>query len=383
MPQATNTALRFTRIRLESWRNFRQAEVELAERVFLVGPNASGKSNFLDAFRFLHDVASLGFQSAVKSRGGVSRLRSFSAPESSEISVTVAIGSEAQADLWTYEIRFRDGADGAPILTAEHVRKGTAEILARPDEDDRQDPPRLAQTALEQVSANREFREIADFLFSVFYLHVIPQLVREPERSAGKRADPYGGDFLEQVADVPPRILQERLDWLTQALQAAIPQIERLEIKRDGRGLAHLRARYRPSGRWQTETDLSDGTLRLIGLLWAHLVQPSGPLILEEPEISLHPEIVRRLAQVFALMQSQGGRQVLLSTHSPDLLRDEGIGLDEVLLLLPGDQGTEIRSAASFPDIVALLEGDIPLGEVVLPRTSPEGVHAFALRTRH
>lgn len=54
MPQTT---LRFTRLRLENWRNFRQVDVELAGRVFLVGPNASGKSNFLDAFRFLHDIA--------------------------------------------------------------------------------------------------------------------------------------------------------------------------------------------------------------------------------------------------------------------------------------------------------------------------------------
>ena len=88
------------------------------------------------------------------------------------------------------------------------------------------------------------------------------------------------------------------------------------------------------------------------------------------------------LPQLFALMQSRGGQQILLSTHSPDLLRDEGIGLDEVLLLLPGDQGTEVRTAASFPEIVALLEGDMPLGEVILPKTRPEGAHTFALRAR-
>jgi predicted ATPase len=187
---------------------------------------------------------------------------------------------------------------------------------------------------------------------------------------------------VEQMADIPSDLLRERLEWVTRVMQAAIPQLERLEIERDRRGLPHLRARFRPSGRWQREGDFSDGTLRLLGLLWAHLVQPSGPLILEEPELSLHPEVVRHLPQVFALMQSQGGQQVLLSTHSPDLLRDEGIGLDEVLLLLPGDQGTEVRSAASFPEVVALLEGDMPLGEVLLPRTRPEGAHSFALRAR-
>ena len=110
-----------------------------------------------------------------------------------------------------------------------------------------------------------------------------------------KTDDPFGEDFLSQVADVPADLLRERLDWLTGILHTVVSQIDRLEVERNGSGRPHLRARYRPSGRWQTEADFSDGTLRLIGLLWAHLVQPTGPLIVEEPELSLHPEIVRRL----------------------------------------------------------------------------------------
>ncbi len=375
-----STTLRFTRLRLENWRNFRQVGVDLAGRVFLVGPNASGKSNFLDAFRFLYDVASRGFQAAIRTHGGVSRLRNLSAPDDAEVMVAVSIGSDDQPALWTYEIRFREDS-GRPILTGERVQ-GEGIERVRPDDTDRQDPLRLTQTALEQVSLNKGFREISDFLSTVFYLHIIPQLVRDPDRSTGKTADPLGEDFLNQMADVPPDLLRERLDWLTGILRAAVPQIDQLEVERNGSGRPHLRARYRPSGRWQTEADFSDGTLRLIGLLWAHLVQPSGPLILEEPELSLHPEIVRRLPQLFALMRSQEGQQVLLSTHSPDLLRDEGIGLDEVLLLLPGDHGTEVRPAASFPEIVSLLEGDMPLAEAVLPWTRPEGAQTFALRAR-
>jgi hypothetical protein len=75
-------------------------------------------------------------------------------------------------------------------------------------------------------------------------------------------------------------------------------------------------------------------TLRLLGLLWV-VLDGVGPLLLEEPELSLHPEVVRFIPQMFARMQRRSGRQVMVSTHSTDLLRDEGIGLDEVLLLLP------------------------------------------------
>jgi predicted ATPase len=307
-------------------------------------------------------------------------LRNFSTPDDSDIAVAVAIGSDERRDRWEYEIRFCENSEGDPILTSERVRLEGSEILARPNEEDRQDRVRLTQTALEQSSFNKPFREIADFLSTVLYLHVIPQLVREPERSAGKTADPFGGDFLEQMADLPPDLLRERLDWVTGVLQAAVPEIERLEVERNGRGQAHLRAQDRSSGRWQTEADLSDGTLRLIGLLWSHRVQSSGPLILEEPELSLHPEIVRRLAQLFALMENQEGQQILLSTHSPDLLLDEGIGLDEVFLLLPGQNGTEVHAAGSFEEVVALLEGGVPLPDAVLPKTQPQGLEQLARR---
>jgi len=75
--ETRSKALRFTYLRLENWRNFAEADVDLQRRVFLVGPNASGKSNFLDAFRFLYDIVSVGggFQEAVRKRGGVSSIR--------------------------------------------------------------------------------------------------------------------------------------------------------------------------------------------------------------------------------------------------------------------------------------------------------------------
>lgn len=369
--QVEESPFRFTRIRLENWRNFRDVSVDLQERVFLVGPNASGKSNFLDAFRFLRDIVKEGFQHAVSRRGGFSRLRSFDASPDSQISVSVSIGTDDQPDSWQYEIRFAEHPQWRTVVTAETVYRAGVVLCSRPDQNDIVDRQRLTQTALEQVSMNKDFRAISEILATVFYLHVVPQLVREPERSAGEEADPYGGDFLEQIANVPEDILEERLRWVTGAVRAAVPQLVELDIRRDARGMAHLLGRYQPDGPWQTEAEFSDGTLRLIGLLWAHLVQPSGPLILEEPELGLHPDVVRRLPQVFARMQIRNGQQILLSTHSPDLLRDEGIGLDEVFLLLPGDRGTEIRAAGTFQEVVALLEGGIPLDEAVLPITRP------------
>ena len=72
-------------------------------------------------------------------------------------------------------------------------------------------------------------------------------------------------------------------------------------------------------------------------------------------------------------------RQVFLSTHSPELLADPGIGLDEVLLLIPGVEGTQVRPASDSQEIRALLEGGLTMGDAVLPRTAPSDAAQLAL----
>ena len=375
--------LRFAAVHLENWRNFTQVQVDLQRRVFLVGPNASGKSNLLDVFRFLHDLVSVGggFQEAVRKRGGISRLRCLAARRYAEIVVQVRIGTDEARSVWEYELHFTPDHRHRPIIKKERVLKEGNNILMRPDTNDVTDPERLTQTYLEQVNANQAFREVADFFGSIRYLHIVPQLVREPDRSVGKSRDPFGGDFLEQVASTPDKTQQARLRRIRGALTGAVPQLKDLELWRDVRGTPHLRGKYehwRPQGAWQTEEQFSDGTLRLLGLLWATL-DGTGPLLLEEPELSLHPDVVRFMPQMFARIQRRSGRQVLLSTHSTDLLRDEGIGLDEVLLLQPGAEGTTVQPASAFAEIEALAAGGVSLAEAVLPRTRPDEVQQLAL----
>jgi len=374
----------FTRVRLANWRNFAHVEVALQRRVFLVGPNASGKSNFLDVFRFLHDLAAVGggFQEAVVKRGGVSKLRCLAARRRPEIEIDVTVGGVAEEPEWRYELTFNQDKGSRPKIEHERVEKNGEEIVRRPDRSDKSDPERLRQTHLEQVNVNREFRELTDFFALVRYLHLVPQLVRDRDRYMARGRDPFGSDFLEQVARSPAKTRNARLRRISNALKVAVPQLQELEFYRDAtKGTPHLRARYehwRPQGAWQTEQEFSDGTLRLLGLLWA-VLDGSGPLLLEEPEMSLHPEIVRVLPAMFARIQRKTGRQVLVSTHSSDLLYDTGIGLDEVILLNPAKEGTEVRLAKSISQAKALLQAGVPLADAVLPYASPPRPQQLAL----
>ena len=383
MKDTGTKGVRVTGIHLENWRNFAHVDVELQRRVLLVGPNASGKSNFLDVIRFLHDVVSVGggFQEAIRRRGGVSSLRCLAARRYPDLVVHVRVGTDDEPSAWEYELRFSQDNRQRPIIKKERVAKNGVELLQRPLDEDEQDPERLTQTYLEQVNVNQAFREVADFFASVRYLHIVPQLVREPDRSVGRRNDPFGGDFLEQLAHTPEKTRNAWLRRIRDALRVAVPQLAELELWRDVRGTPHLRGKYehwRPQGAWQTEEHFSDGTLRLMGLLWATLAG-SGPLLLEEPELSLHPDVVRFIPQIFARTQRRTGRQILISTHSMDLLRDEGIGLDEVLLLEPGTEGTSVSPASSNKEIRDLLQGGLNLAELVIPRTRPDRAQQLTL----
>jgi len=381
--------MKIRKLSLKNWKNFATVEVEIPDRLFLVGPNASGKSNFLDAFRFLRDLASSGggLQEAVRRRGGVSAIRCLAARRNSDIKLGVELEQppegkqSSEGKRWVYEVAFHQDKQGRPILQKERVLQNGQTLLDRPNGEDRADPELLTQTHLEQVHVNRDFREMATFFASIRYLHIVPQLVREPDRSTARDNDPFGGDFLEQLAKTREKTRQARLNRITAVLRVAVPQLQEIELWRDKRGTPHLRGKYkhwRPHGKWQTEEQFSDGTLRLLGLLWA-VLDEGGPLLLEEPELSLHPAVVRMLPQMLARAQRRSNRQIFLSTHSADLLHDEGIGLDEVLLFIPQKEGTEVKPAASLEDVSPLLEGGLSLADTVLPKTAPERAEQLAL----
>lgn len=367
--------MRFTRLKLQNWRNFLDVDVRLQKRAFLVGPNASGKSNLLDAFRFLRDIAEPkgSFQGAVEARHGVSQIRSLHARRSSHVAVEIEVDLDS-GGIWSYLLEFSQNNQRVPTITRERVVHNSQCLLDRPDSEDVEDPKRLSQTHLEQLNANSSFRALADFFSQVRYLHLVPQLVREPERSVGKSRDPFGGDFLEQLARTPRRTLESRLRRIQGALQIAVPQLKELILDRDkATGVPHLKGLYehwRPKAGWQMEDQLSDGTLRLLGLLWVFL-DGTAPLLLEEPELSLHTSVVRQIPRMISRLGARSGRQVLLSTHSADMLSDEGIAPEEVLLLEPSHEGTIVKVAADDVQVRALLEGDLTMADAVLPRTAP------------
>jgi predicted ATPase len=377
-------------LRVRNWRNFRSIDVALRDRQFIVGPNAAGKSNFLDIFRFLRDIAKPeggGLQKAIKDRGGLSKVRSLSARKDPEVSVEIdlADGSES-ASIWRYSLAIRQQTRALrlPFVSYERVWHRGKQVIDRPNEDDQADPARLTQTYLEQIGTNSAFREVAKFLQLITYLHVVPQLLRFADQIQGRivEDDPFGQSFLERVAKTPEKTRRARFRIIEGALKIAVPQLQQLQFMREpATGRPHLQALYshwRPNAGWQQEDQFSDGTLRLIGFLWS-LLEGDSMLLLEEPELSLNAGIVTHLAPLIYRLQRTRRRQVLISTHSDALLTEQGIDGREALLLTPSSEGTTVQVASDVKEIRTLLEAGLTVGEAALPMTRPSQTSLLTL----
>lgn len=379
-----------TRVEIRNWRNFREAEMNLGQISYVIGPNASGKSNLLDVFRFLRDVckqAGGGLQAAVKARGSITKLRCLHARKPPEVWIQVHFSDKEGEHpvTWRYALGFSSEGKGGQrlLVSSEEVWKNEKKLLSRPDKDDKIDTQLLTETHLEQTRANGSFRPIADFFADVTYLHLVPQLLKYGEKLGGNRIedDPFGQGFLERIANCPKNVRDSRLKKIGAALTAAVPQFKELRFQTDIMGHPHLEALYehhRPHAGWQSEEHFSDGTLRLLGILWS-LLDGSGLLLLEEPELSLHQAVVAQIPLMIDRVQRQAKyrRQIVISTHSDALLDNTGIDPAGVNVLEPSKEGTKVRPV-SEPEFKGLKAG-LSVAEVVLPQTRPKGAEQLRL----
>jgi predicted ATPase len=373
--------MEITHLKLRNWRNFADIDFAIGNRLYVIGPNAVGKSNLLDAFRFLRDIAqpgSGGLQDAVSRRGGIGSIRSLSARSNPRIRFELEFRDDSDESEWGYVLEVGQQPSGkrAPIVHTEAVTKGDETILKRPTDADQKDVRQLTQTHLEQVGYNKNFREIQEYLAKIRYMHIVPQMLRYSEELAARRVtdDPFGQGFLEQIAQTNEKTRTSRLRRLQKVLRVCVPQLEELKFLRDEKnGRPHLEAKYkhwRPHGAYQREELFSDGTLRLLGLAWS-LMDGDGLLLLEEPEISLNSQIVSKIPRLLRDVQRETKRvrQILVTTHSESLLGDAHIGLDEVLRLEPSDNGTKVASHSA--DDKTLVKAGASVGETLLPKTRP------------
>jgi predicted ATPase len=345
------------RVILRNYKSIAGCDVRPAQLSFLVGPNGSGKSNFLDALRFVADALRYSLDHALRDRGGINEVRRRSGGHPTHFGIRLELRLPEAAGSYAFEVGAKKR--GAYVVQREecelvvlgaeprreHYRVEEGRVVActvKPEPAAVSD--RLYLVNLSGVSA---FRPVYDVLSGMGFYNLNPEEIRELQ-------PPDPGDLLKRdgsnLASVLSNLqaespeakarIEEYLAKVVPGISGVEPRAvgpkQTLEFRQEVRGANHP---------WRfLASNMSDGTLRALGVLVA-LFQTNGSadrrlVGIEEPEIALHPAAAGILTD--GLRDATERVQVLVTSHSPDLLDDKAIPDDSILAVVSEHGETRI-----------------------------------------
>jgi len=403
--------VKLTHIAITNWRNFAHIEFDLSSRLFVVGPNSSGKTNLLAALRFLSDVARLGLAAASENWGGPER---YFRSGTDSASFTVIVDVDTRQITYDLSIQRLTGIPGENVLGGDqlrileprvlddradlfswkdvaesfgcdsaHGRKGEADTSFLPSEYageklliDGEEVPVIRDAKQVRLGASY-FRKM---LAGIRYIHPNPKKMLE----RADRYDPdHGTGFFQHAGRFSDQQLDAVVDRIRPIMAAVVPEIPNLSYQRMGLGTELVFYSDTPvrgaSGVYSHE-QFSEGTLRLLGLLFdlATLPRDTSVVLIEEPETFLQASVVRSLPSLLAEVAMNRDVQMVISTHSPELIDSELVLPSQVLLLRSenGETTGELLSQSNDPRIEAVVSAGLPKSQgidAVNGRTIPLG----------
>jgi predicted ATPase len=345
------------RVRIRNYKSIGQVDVEFGHLTVLVGRNGTGKSNFLDALRFVADSLQTSLDHALKSRGGIESVRrqSTNNPQNLAIGLDVFLPGR-QTAVYTFEVAALprggfsirreslriESADGSDVGSFE-VESGQL-VGASLKNMSPAFPDRLY---LVTASGFPQFRSIYDFLVSTGFYNFNPEAMRELQTpDSGELLHRDGSNIasvIERLNGDQPEIAERIQSYLT----TIVPEIEKVErIPLGPRETLYFTQRTEGSSdRWALfASSMSDGTLRALGALVATTQRAgqgsTGLIGIEEPETALHPAAAGALMD--ALREAASHTQILMTTHSPDLLDQVDPETDCLLAVVSREGATTV-----------------------------------------
>lgn len=406
--------MKLTHIAITNWRNFAHIEFDMSSRLFVVGPNSSGKTNLLAALRFLSDVARLGL-AATLDRWGAPERYFRSGTESASFDLTLekdehqieyklslrressANGQNKRDDAANEVIEFPAGnravvdsedlmINGQPVsISAERVTESDGSYFGFGERVRSSfDPDSVLQSASRfkaknvQISLLHQITRIA--IESIRYIHPNPKKMLE----RADRYDPdHGTGFFQHAGRFSDQQLDAVVDRIRPIMAAVVPEIPNLSYQRMGLGtelVFYSDTPVRGASDVYSHEQFSEGTLRLLGLLFdlATLPRDTSVVLIEEPETFLQASVVRSLPSLLAEVAMNRDVQMVISTHSPELIDSELVLPSQVLVLRSenGETTGELLSQSNDPRIKAVVSAGLPKSQgidAVNGRTIPPG----------
>lgn len=345
------------------YKSLHHVELQLDRVNLLIGPNAAGKSNVIDGLRLINEAVRADMETAVSRRGGLRSLVFRSAAERSFVIELDYFVPDPSAAHSRSDMRYKvqvDEQDGRPSVASEELRikqsrnepgrakiwfsctRGKGQALKDPgslarEPFDTADPGVLALKALGFLTAYPRIKALRSFIESWQFLTVNLDAVRAPSRDErSTRLEPDASNLANVLRTLRGK---ERYRSILEALHDLLDFIESVDTDVD-RGLVSLLLKEAPFSDPTEALAASDGTLRLLALVTAlHLMPEHGLLCVEEPEHGLHPLVFGPLLDLIReRCPREGTRQVVIATHSPDLI--DAAQPDEVIVVERAGNGS-------------------------------------------
>lgn len=358
-------------LNINGFLSIRQAQIELRQINVLIGSNGSGKSNLMRLFELLRAVADDSLTEYVIRAGGADALLHYGRKNTDSIEIEVYFRTQGSGRplVNVYSCSLIPSAQDTLLIGTERI--GLHDRRRYPQPHWNTYTPGGVRSILKHVASsdNRRLRGIAYYVlrclnsYKVYHFH-------DTSETAPVKQRVYYGDNVSLHADggnlasILLRLQQEypeRYQQLIEIIRLALPffgdfVLEPLEQER-----TLLRWRERGRDAVFSPHAFSDGSLRYICLMsLLHLPADWLPstILLDEPELGLHPQAIRLLAA--ALRSAAVETQIIVSTQSPLLL--DHFAPEEILVVERSEQGTTFRRLARDP-LEAWLD-DYSMGEL-------------------
>lgn len=343
------------RVWLRHYRSIAHCEVALGQLTLLVGANGSGKSNFLDALRLVADSLQTTLDHALRDRGGIAEVRRRATGHPAHFAVRLRFRGGGTSGEYGFQIAALKSGDfrvsheecriAAPDRGGEAFFRVRDGVLVSKSEQV-MPPASPARLYLVSASGLPAFRAAFDGLSGINVYNVNPDAMRglqTPDSGELLRRDGSNiGSVIERLRREQPGVKARVEEYLTRIVEGTT------SVERKGLGAYEtIEFGQRVAGSaspWSFQaTSMSDGTLRALGVLTALFSGPDtrlSPVGIEEPESALHPAAAGLLLD--ALRDASSRRQVLATSHSPDLLDSKSIRADELLAVTASEGQTTI-----------------------------------------
>ena len=357
-------------------------EVDLDNPTFIVGQNGSGKSNFADAFAFLSEAMASRLQDVIERRGGFSAVSHRSSGRGRPANLTLSVtlekpDSDTTEASYHIDLRPRRGYDFEVATETCTVKRfdGSEHWFARrsvkgSNKSWKSSVESLAPAvepnalALPLVGGDERFGAVLRFLSGMRTYRIEPGALRVPQerdRGTGLRSD--GSNAASVLREIQRN--EEDRTRVCQLLESVVPGTVDVRPKTLGNKLT-LEFTQNRDGAEPIKFgafSMSDGTLRVLGLIAAVFQRPAPSLlVIEEPEASMHPGALGSILDVLRL--ASRSMQVVVTTHSPDILDAKWIE-DRHLRILSWEYGSTRIGRASKAVRTALAQHLMGAGELL------------------